>query len=279
MVAEMTGLEETTKQAANLIRDADSLIITAGAGMGVDSGLPDFRGTQGFWQAYPALAKARIQFEEIANPESFERDPELAWGFYGHRLNLYRKTVPHQGFQILQDWADDKPYGAFVFTSNVDGQFEKAGFDENRIIECHGSIHHLQCSKSCTDHVWDADRFKPEIDAENCRIKSPLPKCIFCREIARPNILMFGDYNWLPARKYEQQLRFRSWRERVKNPVVIELGAGTAIPSVRYFGEDQGCTIIRINPRESAISSQMGVGIASGALEGLGVLQSLMLSC
>ena len=45
---------------------ADGLLITAGAGMGVDSGLPDFRGTEGFWRAYPALAQAHIRFESIA---------------------------------------------------------------------------------------------------------------------------------------------------------------------------------------------------------------------
>lgn len=73
-------------RAARLIATADALFITAGAGMGVDSGLPDFRGRQGFWRAYPAVARARIDFEEVASPASFRRDPVLAWGFYGHRL-------------------------------------------------------------------------------------------------------------------------------------------------------------------------------------------------
>jgi NAD-dependent SIR2 family protein deacetylase len=59
--------EELAKRfnaAAHLIDQADSLIITAGAGMGVDSGLPDFRGVSGFWQAYPALGRSKIRFEE-----------------------------------------------------------------------------------------------------------------------------------------------------------------------------------------------------------------------
>lgn len=54
------------QRAAEAINEADALIITAGAGMGVNSGLPDFRGTEGFWQAYPALAKPRIQYQDIA---------------------------------------------------------------------------------------------------------------------------------------------------------------------------------------------------------------------
>ena len=69
------------RRAARWVADADALLITAGAGMGIDSGLPDFRGPGGFWHVYPALGKAGIAFESIANPAAFERDPHLAWGF------------------------------------------------------------------------------------------------------------------------------------------------------------------------------------------------------
>jgi len=98
---------------------------------------------------------------------------------------------------------------------------------------------------------------------------SRLPDCNQCRKLARPNILMFNDWNWLPRRKYEQQLRYRRWRAAVRNPVVIEIGAGTAIPSVRLFGEEQGCPLIRINPRESHTNQDNAVGLAMGGLAGL----------
>lgn len=271
-------LTDAVLEAVKLIRRADSLIITAGAGMGVDSGLRDFRGDKGFWQAYPALHKSGLRFHEIANPEYFKTQPELAWGFYGHRLKLYRETTPHHGFAILSKLADAMPYGAFVFTSNVDGQFQKAGFDEDRIIECHGSIHHLQCASNCTKHVWPAERIQPEIDEVNCLLTSPLPCCMFCLEIARPNILIFNDFDWLPDRKYEQQMKYREWRSRATNPVVIELGAGTAIPSVRIFGQDQGAPMIRINPREADFSNAISgqVPLPMGALEALNAIDELI---
>ena len=63
--------------AAARIRDADAIVVTAGAGMGVDSGLPDFRGTQGFWRAYPALASAGVAFEEIASADRKFKRPCL----------------------------------------------------------------------------------------------------------------------------------------------------------------------------------------------------------
>src|SRR5439155_19501480 len=129
--------------AADAIRAAEALLIGAGAGMGVDSGLPDFRGPEGFWKAYPPF-RGR-QFAELSTPHWFRTDPALAWGFFGHRLNLYRAATPHAGFANLRGWVERPPLGYFVFTSNVDGQFQKAGFPEDRLLECHGSIHYLQC--------------------------------------------------------------------------------------------------------------------------------------
>ena len=122
----MNDLEQACQRAAEAILAADALLIGAGAGMGVDSGLPDFRGPEGFWRAYPAFRGRR--FEEISNPVWFQRDPEQAWGFFGHRLNLYRATAPHAGFEILRRWGESRPLGYFVFTSNVDGHFQRAGF-------------------------------------------------------------------------------------------------------------------------------------------------------
>jgi hypothetical protein len=89
---------ENIAAAARAIAAADALLITAGAGMGVDSGLPDFRGDDGFWNAYPANRQLGLSSINLANPRWFDDDPHLAWGFYGHRLNLYRSTRPHAGF-------------------------------------------------------------------------------------------------------------------------------------------------------------------------------------
>ena len=115
--------QRNIRRAAELIAQADALLITAGAGMGVDSGLPDFRGKEGFWRAYPALGKRGISFEEMAQPQWFFEDPAMAWAFYGHRQRLYRETKPHDGYRMLRDWARAMPAGYFVVTSNVDGHF------------------------------------------------------------------------------------------------------------------------------------------------------------
>jgi NAD-dependent SIR2 family protein deacetylase len=263
------GLDAAIARAAGLLRDADALLIGAGAGMGVDSGLPDFRGDHGFWKAYPPLARLGIRFVEIANPRSFARHPELAWGFYGHRLALYRDTAPHQGFAILRELGEALPHGAFVYTSNVDGQFQRAGFSDAQVVECHGSIHHLQCSRPCTNSIWPADAVQPEIDPADCLMRPPLPACPYCGALARPNVLMFNDGSWLDARTDAQYGRFEAWLRRAQRPVVIELGGGTDVPSVRRMSESLGAPLIRINPREPEVPSARDVGIAAGALDAL----------
>lgn len=103
-------------EVAQQIQAAEALVVAAGAGLGVDSGLPDFRGSRGFWQAYPALGRQRLRFQDIANPAAFRRDARMAWGFYGHRLALYRQTVPHEGFALLKQWMAARALGGRIFT-------------------------------------------------------------------------------------------------------------------------------------------------------------------
>ena len=99
-------------------------------------------------------------------------------------------------------------------------------------------------------------------------------------KIIRPNILMFGDWSWLGERSDRQGAQFSTWikKKLEQNPatclddvVVIEMGAGTAIPTVRRQGERlqaAGASLIRINPRESQGPPET-LSIALGAKKGL----------
>jgi NAD-dependent SIR2 family protein deacetylase len=275
LVNHSTSLEPRLQQAAEGIRTADALLIGAGAGMGVDSGLPDFRGDAGFWKAYPPF-RGR-SFAELSTPHWFHSDPALAWGFFGHRLNLYRDTVPHTGFAVLRRWGERLPLGYFVFTSNVDGHFQRAGFPEDRVLECHGSIHHLQCTRGCGRAIWPASGVSIEVDEATIRSRSEPPRCPRCQAIARPNILMFGDYGWLRSRHDAQQRRYEDWLRRAggSNVVAVELGAGLAIPTVRHECERRGRVLIRINPRE-ADTPAGGIPLPVGALEALGKIDAYL---
>ena len=258
---------------AKLIKEADALVITTGAGMGVDSGLPDFRGPEGFWREYPVVKKLGIRFEEMANPYWFREKPGLAWAFYGHRLHLYRDTEPHRGFYILKDLAKDKKHGYFAVTSNIDGHFQKAGYNEDRIYEVHGSIHHLQCTKPCSDDIWTAEDVNITIN-DNFEAVGELPKCPHCGSLARPNVLMFGDFSWVSKRTRNQSYNYSRWLDSVGNDkiVVIEIGAGTAVPTIRHISENlvssANAKLIRINPRDYNVP-QGQISVKSGGLEAL----------
>lgn len=270
-------LQDRFAKCARLIEQADGLLITAGAGLGVDSGLPDFRGSEGMWRAYPALGRARIHFQDVACPDAFRARPRLAWGFYGHRLRMYRETEPGPAFHILKEIARRMPEGAHVFTSNVDGQFQRAGFAPERVMECHGSIHRLQCMDGCMNDVWSADDFQPTIDEAQCELMNALPLCPWCKGLARPNILMFGDNGWIDDRTREQRARLNAWRSKVDRLLVIEIGAGTAIPSVRIFGENQDVPLIRINPTDAKTSADRGVSLPMSGIEAMrGIAAALL---
>ena len=267
-------MDEAIQRAAELIAEADALLITAGAGMGVDSGLPDFRGNEGFWNAYPPYRNLGRSFVEMANPQGFSSDPAFAWGFYGHRLNLYRETKPHEGFQTLLKWGRAKPAGCAVMTSNVDGHFQRAGFDGEPVYEVHGSINYLQCTLPCGDAIWSAQDLDIEVDEETMRARPPLPRCPHCDAVARPNILMFGDWNYLGNRNDEQRRHLDAWlaERRESRIVILEFGAGKAVPTIRMFSEEvcrhsSEATLIRFNPREPEVPRDCDVSIASGALE------------
>jgi NAD-dependent SIR2 family protein deacetylase len=220
-----------------------------------------------------------LSFQELANPRWFDEDPALAWAFYGHRLHLYRQTVPHRGFSMLLEEATKKR-SFFIFTSNVDGQFQKAGFAEKNIMECHGSIHHLQCTR-CNSGIIPAENIKIPLDMESFRALD-WPLCRNCKAVMRPNILMFGDWRWDSSRMLEQERRFENFVNRIRHEkmklVIVEIGAGTAIPTVRLTGErtarKYNGTIVRINPRETEIDPSLGISIPLGGLRGIEALLS-----
>ncbi len=271
-------------RAAEAVARADALLVGAGAGVGVDSGLPDFRGNQGFWRAYPPFRERGLSFIDMANPGWFDSDPRLAWGFYGHRLHLYRDTRPHAGFEILRAWGERGRHGCFVFTSNVDGQFQRAGFDGDRVVECHGSIHHLQCAGPCSRSIWTAEGTDIHVDASTFLADPPLPACADCGDVARPNILMFGDGRWLGWRTGQQEDRFDQWLDTIAGSelVVVEIGAGSAVPTVRWTCERSAqrlaATLIRINPREPD-GPPGTLSFAAGALATLEEIDHALRGC
>ncbi|MFK5947225.1 MAG: Sir2 family NAD-dependent protein deacetylase [Methylococcales bacterium] len=266
-------IESKINTAVDIINSATAILITSGAGMGVDSGLPDYRSKNGFWKAHPILEDLKLTFSMISNPRLFHSEPELLWGVYAYKYNLYSKTIPNDSFSILKKIGESKRDGYFAFTSNIDGQFTKAGYNEENILEQHGSIHYLQCLDACTDEIWPTTNIELNINEDTLRLSSPLPLCPKCGALARPNILMFDDTSWIINRRKKQEINLQQWMPFHNNIAIIEIGAGTALQTIRHMSESGIGNLIRINPNEFEIPNNVkGVGIPLRGLDAISLI-------
>lgn len=267
--------EYLVEDSADAIKNADVILVFAGAGMSVDSSLPTYRDKEGFWNDYPPYRDIKKDYVAMASPHGFLGDPHFAWGFFAHQYRLYQNAVPHEGYyRLLNLLYRKKDY--FVVTTNVDGLFLKSGFPKNHLHEAHGSIHKLQCSKTCQRIAWDINTLDVQIDYSTMTASDPLPPCPTCGSVSRPNIFMFGDtedsYVW--EESMDGARRFREWRKKNlhKKVVILEIGVGAEGLKnhvQKYYDEFHSATLIRINPERDSTYSKDIFQIQLGAKDAL----------
>lgn len=264
------------ENAIKTIKDADAILIFSGSGMSADSGLPIFRGENGFWSSYPDLKNKEITFEDIANPQSFKETPELALGFYGSRLNSYLDVAPHDGYRMLLEICNSKKKGYSAITSNVDGHFNKSGF--KNVYAIHGDINFWQCTSwNCskehdllpapTIHVHDETTKAANLEDLKC------PNCK--KHYIRPNVLMFSDFDFISRRANQQASIYTNFVNDLEDNdcrvAILEIGAGSALPSIRIMAHKAAIKfhtqVIRINP-ENECDPTVNL-IQTNALDGI----------
>ncbi|XP_064611738.1 uncharacterized protein LOC135475733 [Liolophura sinensis] len=240
--------EDAHRRAALAITKAQGLIIMAGAGLGADSGIPTYRTNEDFWIAHPELKDIGRGIPEMSNSELFREDPSLAWGFIATRLKLYRSSAPHKGYLLLRKWSDAMECGYFVFTSNVDRHFIRAGFAPDRVVERHGSLEFLQCqdARQSSEVLSTPSDFDIRLDPDSLRAFPPFPSvlvqrstencqhppllatkivikhksdatvrnfaecqhCVSTTLPARPNIRLFNDDHWISEHILDMEGKF-----------------------------------------------------------------------
>merc|ERR1740129_288744 len=146
---------EELRNAADVIRDADALLICTGAGMGADSGLATFRGRNaGTWLP---LTTMQMDYTHMCDPHWFDDDPRLAWAFWHFCYQAYKRSSPHRGYELLAKWGASKTHGFFSVTSNIDGHWGRTlGISSERIWETHGAVTHMQCVAD-DGRIWLTD--------------------------------------------------------------------------------------------------------------------------
>lgn len=277
-------------EAALAIFRADYILVAAGAGFSADSGLPVYNDIA----RIPVYKEMGVTYQDLCTtgwvqaPHSID-DLEIFYGFWGDCFNMYRSTKPHKGYQLLLDWSSrhlPSSSHMFIYTSNVDGHFRRSGFRANQIYEIHGSLDIWQCSQPCNTSTHTApNAFRFKVDKKTMRAAdtkarisvAPIfqknhPKCPDCSHPLRPNVMMFGDRFYTPNKLSESA--YITWEEILEDAienhrnlsgVVLELGCGVRVPSVRLECEMViRDTLLRIRARRPSPTPSPSPGLAAG---------------
>lgn len=235
--------------------------------MSIESGIPTFRGKNGLWKNQLQFGEQSYDYEDLMCHQAYLEQFEKAWELALLLKKLYVKNEPHLGYSKLLREIAKKNY--FVVTSNCDEYFRKAGYDEERIVEIHGSLFDHQCLNNCTDEIWHTSNI------------NTIPLCPACGGRSRPNIKMFGDWHWNSSKAKDQEKRYLKWIKSVKQNhekiLIIEIGAGKRLASIREISErvaGKDNTLIRINTLDHQVSRPNHVSIAKKAIDGINDLCS-----
>lgn len=170
--------DEAVAEAKRLIDRALSVTVLTGAGISTDSGIPDFRGTDGIWTKNPDL-EATSGFSSFVSDVNIRR---RQWNGTLGLMDEYEPSVGHKALKYLDVIGKLK----LIATTNVDGLHQKAGVSDDKVIELHGNLRNTICI-SCD---WSEPR---ELTAERAPSENYDPRCLECGDITQVSAVMFGQ--------------------------------------------------------------------------------------
>ena len=224
---------EGLRNAAARIADAGLVVVSTGAGMSKESGIPTFRDAQeGLW--------ARFDPQELATEAAFRAAPARVWTWYAQRRGRMASCAPHPGHRALVDLERLVPE-LTVVTQNIDGLHQLAGSRE--VVELHGNIHRHRCLECGSPGEVDAEVATAEEQRDP-------PRCPQCRGMLRPDVVWFGEM--LPADSVE-----RAWAVARDCDVLLVVGtSGVVWPAAElpYLARREGATVIEVSPEPSEVT-------------------------
>lgn len=282
------SMPDTILAAANWLTNADAVLVCAGAGMSAkDTSAEEavYVSQKDFAKHYPFMLQHGYSTAyECMGLMMDSRVPDHAkWGFWcQHYPNMRHVFSPCDGYSILRDLVGKRD--CFVLTSNVDGCFERAGWDAERVYTPQGDAAYYQCMTPCSsESVFEAStlfsQLQASFDKKSGTVDSAaVPQCPKCGGPVWMN-LRGGDW-FLHAKYAARGSEFVSWVESViadrKRLVVIEIGAGFNTPTVTRFpceaivreaaAAGAGAALIRLNPHDAMVPGDLlrAVGISQG---------------
>ena len=260
--------EKQIENSAKLLKEADAIIIGAGAGASTAAGM-EYGGKRFRENFHEFIMKYGGQYMTDMYAAGFYPFPseEARWGYWSKHALLNRFEPPALPlYKQLYDIVKNKEY--FVLTTNVDHQLYKAGFEEQRIFATQGDYGEIQCSRGCHSKVYEAGELFHKMDAarKDCLIPSELvPKCPVCGGAMAMHLrcdnYFVEDETWHKAAdRYADFLE----ENKDKNVVLLELGVGFNTPVIIRFPfekivrEHSTYSLIRLNKDEAAVPESFG---------------------
>ncbi len=225
--------ENDIAKVKRLLNESDAILIGAGSGLSTSAGLT-YSGER-FEKNFSDFIE-RYGFKDMYSAGFYPfKTEEEKWAYWSRHIYINRYDItPGEPYFDLLKLMKDKNY--FVLTTNVDHQFQLAGFDENRIFATQGDYGLFQCANACHDRLYDNEKaIRAMIDCQkDCMIPAELvPKCPVCGGNMEVNLRVDGrfveDENWREAS--ERYMRFL--RKNIKEHILFfELGVGMNTPII-----------------------------------------------
>lgn len=236
-----------------------ALVVVTGAGVSAESGIPTFRGTEGYW----TVGSQVYHPQEMATEAAFRRMPEEVWRWYLYRLGVCRAAAPNPGHVALVELERALGDRFLLVTQNVDGLHLRAGSSRARTYQIHGNIHFMRCAGAHGDEIAEIPPDVPGL-APGDPLPEPvrgLLRCARCDGWARPHVLWFDEY-------YDEELyRFESSLRAAAGAAVL-VTAGTSgntnLPNQMVsLARRGGALLIDINPEDNPFGR---VAVAAGGI-------------
>ena len=244
-----------------------SLVVLSGAGISAESGIPTFRGKEGYW----VVGSREYMPEEMATFAMFSRRPDEVWAWYLYRRGVCRGAAPNAGHLAVVKLEELLVDRFLLITQNVDGLHLRAGSSPERTYQIHGNIDFMRCATECgapisrLPELPAKPRGEPLTDEERAALR-----CQGCGGLGRPHVLWFDEYY------DEEHFRFQSsLRAAVAATVLVVVGTSgaTNLPmQVGHAALEAGATIVDINPEPNPFSSLASRADRGFFLQGSGSL-------
>lgn len=226
------------------------ITVLTGAGISAESGIPTFRGPEGYW----TVGSKEYQPQEMATYWMFKRRPYEVWKWYLYRIKVCSEARPNPGHIAVAKMEEILKDRFRLITQNVDGLHLRAGNSLDRTYQIHGNIFFIRCSEECSKNIYPLPKGIKGKDKgeELSEEEKRLLRCPRCGAIARPHVLWFDEYYNEEHFYYETSLKVAS-----NTALLITVGtsAATNLPNqIVWNVYSSGGTIIDVNIQQNPFS-------------------------